>query len=147
MTDTKIETLIAEARQMPRQPAWPFMQRLADALEQVTAERDALHHLRDRWQSVVDAPGFTAAVEAEAQAYHESACSYRAERDAALAGHAKPQITAQMVEAGKRGLAHRLTYTSLHWPNTAALHHADVADAVVRAVLNAALGTDPEDER
>jgi hypothetical protein len=41
MTDTKIETLIAEARQMPRQPAWPFMQRLADALEQVTAERDA----------------------------------------------------------------------------------------------------------
>ena len=51
-----------------------------------------------------------------------------------------PIVTDERVEAGKRGLAHRLTYPSLHWPDTAALHHADVADAVVRAVLEAALG-------
>ena len=50
--------------------------------------------LSSLWQSVISADGFEAAVNVMAQAYHESECAYRGERDALAATVARVEAVA-----------------------------------------------------
>ena len=79
--------LLAECRD-----AWRMFEAAEDQRDEARNERDQesfevnrLQDLSNLWQSVVSAESFEAAVNVMAQAYHETECAYRTERDALVA--------------------------------------------------------------
>lgn len=57
------------------------------------------------------------------------------------------EITEEMVEAAADSMIQRLTWPSLHWPTVQldGINHRDVARALARAALSAALGGEGRD--